>query len=135
MLKKETIASGLTVLFGAILLVGLNTVCSACGPKEDGSFMNCHWAGLAAMMTAAVLLVLGILTFIVRDGAVKRGIFLSMLPADVLMMVFPGLGIPLCMMPQMHCRMLMRPFVIAMGVLFFLAACAGALPGKRDKKA
>ena len=45
----------LLFVFSVVELIGIRTFFAPCGPKEDGSWMSCHWAGQAVTGTAAVL--------------------------------------------------------------------------------
>ncbi|MBO5574333.1 MAG: DUF4418 family protein, partial [Clostridium sp.] len=38
-----------------LFLIGTKTIFGPCGPKEDGSFMTCHWAGQALFGIACVM--------------------------------------------------------------------------------
>ena len=61
---KKTTKSGpvdvLLAVFSVAYLVGVRTVFLPCGPKEDGSWMNCHWAGQAVTGVAVCLVILSI---------------------------------------------------------------------------
>ncbi len=115
--KGEFIAGILLLLLSVFLDVGVWTFFSPCAAKEDGGFMMCHWAGVATGATALLLTVHIILLILARNRKVKRGILLTMAPTVILMLLFPDFLIPLCMMPDMRCRMITRPAVLAVGIL------------------
>lgn len=104
------------------------TLLSPCGPKEDGTWMNCHYAGqavrvlsLLAVATAAIGLRMPPRQRRVPDALVAL--------FGILAAILPGTVIHLCMMPQMRCRAIMRPGAIVFGVLLAAAALADILAG------
>ena len=52
--KERTAGIVMTVL-SLLLTIGSKTIFSACGPKEDGSWMTCHWAEQAVFGMGIVL--------------------------------------------------------------------------------
>ncbi|MBP3902514.1 MAG: DUF4418 family protein [Blautia sp.] len=116
------IADTLLPFLSIIFLVGLMTFAGACGPKEDGSFMTCHWAGQAVKALAVLLLITSIVRLAIRDRGTKKGLSIAIVLTAITAAVVPGILINLCMMNTMHCHAVMRPFIIVMAVL--LAATA-----------
>lgn len=114
------------LLLCALLFLGTLTVFRACGPKEDGGFMTCHWAGRAVTGASALLFCLSAARFIVKDPGARAGLSLAVLLAAVFTALLPGTLIDLCMMGGMRCRALLRPGVITGAALIMLSA-AGAL--------
>lgn len=106
----------------AVLLIGTLTFLTPCGPKEDGSWMTCHWAGQMSVALAAVLFTMAVMHAAVPMGGAKLGIDLAVLPAAVLASQVPGHVIGLCMMETMRCRAVMRPGVAVLSVLIAAAA-------------
>ena len=41
---KTGMAEIILLVIGLAIIIGSLTFFSACGAKEDGNFMNCHWA-------------------------------------------------------------------------------------------
>ncbi|MBQ8954076.1 MAG: DUF4418 family protein, partial [Clostridia bacterium] len=64
------------VLFAlcALYFVGTLTFLAPCGPREDGSFMTCHWAGQALKGMACLMAVMAALALAARTSAAKRGL-------------------------------------------------------------
>ena len=117
------------LLLSAVLLIGVLTVFAPCGPKEDGSWMTCHWAGRAVAGAAAALTVIAALRPIARNA--RLGLDLAMLPISLLTLLLPGKLIGLCMMAEMRCRSVMTP---AVTVLSLLIAAAAAIDAFLQKK-
>lgn len=122
--KKMTlrITDILLPIFSIVFFVGLLTFAGACGPKEDGSFMTCHWAAQAVKALAVLLIVMSVVRLAVRDRDMKKGLSIAILLTAVTAAVIPGNLINLCMMNTMHCHAVMRPFIIVMAVLQAAAA-------------
>ena len=120
------------IVLSALFLAGNRTLFGACGPKEDGSFMTCHWAGEALFGAACLLMVLALLHLVIFSRSVRMGLDLAIIAASAYAMAVPGILIHLCMMPSMHCRMVMRPASIAFSVLILSAAALDLV--MREKK-
>lgn len=103
-------------------LVGIVALFGPCGPKEDGSWMTCHWAGNAVTGLATVLVAISIIHALVPGAQVKMGLAIATIPVSALAAVLPANIIDLCMMNTMHCRVVMRPAVIACAVVMIAAA-------------
>lgn len=105
-----------TVLLCALLLIGVLSFFAPCGPKEDGSWMSCHWAGRAVTGTAALLLALALGKTIFRSREGKAAFSVSLILGSLLAMLLPGRLIGLCMMADMRCRSVFSPAVTAVSL-------------------
>ena len=125
-MKDKKMPLGITDILLPVLsivfLIGLLTFAGACGPKEDGSFMTCHWAGQAAKALAVLLLITSIIRLAVRDRGMKKGLSIAIVLTAITAAVIPGILINLCMMNTMHCHVVMQPFIIVMAVLLAAGA-------------
>ncbi len=125
-MKDKKMPLGITDILLPVLsivfLVGLLTFAGACGPKEDGSFMTCHWAGQAVKALAVLMLITSIVRLAVRDRGMKKGLSIAIVLTAITAAVIPGILINLCMMNTMHCHAVMRPFIIVMAVLLTAGA-------------
>ncbi|MBQ9647079.1 MAG: DUF4418 family protein [Oscillospiraceae bacterium] len=120
--KKINVTDIALLVLSAALLIGVLTVFAPCGPKEDGGWMTCHWAGNATAGVAAVLTVLALVRLLMRDAKIRLGLSAAMIPAALLAALIPGRIIRLCMMPSMRCRAVMSPAVAVCAVLIIAAA-------------
>ena len=121
------------VLLSALYLLGMLTVFGPCGPKEDGSYMNCHYAGIAVTGTAALLLVLAALHLLMAGRRFKTVLSLVMIPAAAAGALIPGNVIHLCMMTNMRCHAVMRPAAMLFSAAVILAAAADLVLSRRQK--
>lgn len=110
------------LVLSLILTFGVLFVFHACGAKEDGSWMACHWAQQAVAGCGVVLAVISVYMFIVKDDSARHALARAIFPITVLAMSIPGGVIHMCMMESMRCRSVMRPAVLIMGVLIVAAA-------------
>ena len=112
---------------GLLLAVGVMTVFSACGPKEDGTWMRCHQAQIAVAVCGAALTVLFILTAVIKSKTAVILLNIAALVVSVIAFLIPGTLMPMCMMKTMPCYTVMQPFVRIMAILSALLAGWGIL--------
>ena len=110
------------VVFGAVFFIGILTFFGPCGPKDDGSWMTCHWAGQAATGLSAVLLFMSVVHIIVKNPGIKTGLSIAVIPTAILAILIPGNIISMCMMNTMRCHAVMKPGVVICSALMILAA-------------
>ena len=68
MFEKSRVISLISSAAGLLLAVGSMTVFSACGPKADGTLMNCHNAQIGAALCGICLAVL----FAIRSRPLQK---------------------------------------------------------------
>lgn len=143
--QKRHIRPLAAVLFVICLIytLGLFTFFHACGPKEDGTFMTCHWAEMALRGVALVMLIQSAFIFLHEglsaaghDALANRFPDLSasgptLVPLAVFSAVLPGHVIPICMMESMRCRSILSPYALLMNLLIVIIA---AIPLKQKRK-
>ena len=112
---------------GLLLAVGVMTVFSACGPKEDGTWMRCHQAQIAVAVCGMALVVLFALTAVVKSNTAVLLLNIAALVVSVIAFLIPGILMPMCMMKTMRCYTTMQPFVRIMAILSALLAGWGIL--------
>ena len=109
-----------------VFFVGILTFFKPCGPKEDGSWMTCHWAGQAVTGVAAAMLILAVCRLL-GTARFKTGLDAALIVLSALATALPGHLIGLCMMHDMRCRRIMTPCVLVLSILTILAAAADML--------
>ena len=120
--KRYTAGDFLQPGLSLAFFLGLLVVFTPCGPKEDGGWMSCHWAGQALKGLAAAMLLIELLHLLPGRAELKMGLDLALLPLSLLSLLLPGRLIGLCMMASMHCRSVMAPAVTVFSVLILLIA-------------
>lgn len=128
--KKINASEIILCLISVIFLIGILTVFKTCGPKEDGSYMTCHWAGNAITGLAAVLTVIAVLHLFVKSQA-KIGMDLAIIPTAFFTAILPKNVIGLCMMDNMQCQSLTRPATILFSILIIGIAILDLLLQKK----
>ncbi len=132
---RARVSSLLLLVFSAVELAGVRTFFAPCGPKEDGSWMSCHWAGQAVTGIAVCLVILSIAHLLTGNRGMKLGLDVGIMVLTVFSALIPGRLIGLCMMPDMRCHQLMTPGVTVCSVLVLAAAVAdAALIGRKGKR-
>ena len=124
--RRIGVSDILLLLFSVVELIGILTFFAPCGPKEDGSWMSCHWAGQAVTGTALVLVVLALVHLLVRDRGMKLGLDVGLAVTAICSALLPGKLIGLCMMADMRCHRLTVPGVTVCAVLVILATALDA---------
>lgn len=123
-MSDKKISVGVTDVVFAILAifftVGILTFFAPCGPKDDGSWMACHWAGRAVAGISAVITLISLIHLFV-PGKIKIGLDLAAVPIALLAAILPGNLINLCMMQTMKCHTLTHPATIVLSVLIIVA--------------
>ena len=105
------------LLLSAVLLIGVLTVFAPCSPKEDGSWMTCHWAGRIIAGIAGAMVVLELLHALLPNAGIRQGLDLGALILTALAILIPGRLIDLCMMNTMRCHTAMAPAVRVFAIL------------------
>ncbi len=118
-----------------LLAAGSVTVFSACGMKEDGTWMRCHSTQDTVVLCAFILS--AVLLFHAFLHQRILGIILNVtgMAGAVAIFLIPGTLMPMCMMHTMRCYTLFQPFVRIMSVLICLICIANAIglcKGKKD---
>ena len=131
---KIGIAEIFLLIIGLIILVGSLTFFSGCGAKDDGSFMNCHWAQVMITALGGLICAEALAAVIVSNRLFKAGLDLAAGLTSILTALVPGTIIPLCMMPDMHCRAVTQPVTLLLACAAFVAAIIGLILNLRRKE-
>lgn len=116
------------------LTVGIKLIFPACGPHDDGSFMNCHWAEQAVFGSGIALTTVSLIVLIFGSNKVSLGASLAMIPTAAVTALIPDVFIPLCRMPMMRCHTIMHPAVIVISCLIAVTALVNAAVIIRKKE-
>lgn len=134
--KKFPVLSLVSAVLGGVLSVGVATVFSACGPKEDGSWMHCHDTQLALIACGIIIaVVLALATFLKSPGA-RKALYVIAIILCIVVLLLPGIIMPLCMVDTMRCHVVMAPFARIMaaiiGVLSIVSLVTVVKESKKD---
>ena len=77
-MSKPKLTDIVLLLLSLALCLGVKLVFHACGMKEDGSYMNCHWAEQAVFAVSAGLTITSVLRLFL-DRKAKAGAALAMI--------------------------------------------------------
>ena len=124
---KRKIPELVSVLLSLLLFFGSFTVFSACSVTDASHIMPCHWAQVTVTGLGALLTVLFLAALLIPDRKIGGGICISAALVAVLTALVPGTLIRLCTMPQMHCRLVMQPFLVLLASLIAAGSLIAAI--------
>ena len=129
--SKISVMDIVLLVLSLAFFLGILFVFDPCGPKEDGGWMTCHWAGRAVSGVAGAILVTSVIHIFAGNSRTKIGLDLAIVPMALLAALIPGRLIGLCMMADMRCRAVMAPAVTVFSVLLIAAAVIDLLIGRK----
>ena len=132
--KRLVIPDVILFVLCAGYFIGTMTFLKPCAAHDDGSWMNCHWAGQALLGLSCALAVMSALKLAFTDAQVRLGIAIASIPAAILAVFLPGQLIGLCMMNSMRCQSVMRPGATVFGILIAAISLIDALMLARAAK-
>ena len=104
---------------GLLLAAGCMTIVSACLPKADGSYMNCHNAQIAVAVCGICLALLFLAEAFVRNKTARLILDAAALALCPVIFMIPGTLVHICLLSKMYCQVRLRPF--AKGAAIFIA--------------
>ena len=130
--RSGNIAAFVCLAAGIFLAIGVRLLFHAC-IHDDGTQGSCHWA---QQMTGAMGILIAVMSFLMilfRERQAKAAISVCVLCAGILTALIPGSIIRLCMMPDMSCNAMMKPWTIAISIVISLAGLAGIFLNMKKK--
>jgi len=118
-----------------LLAAGSATVFSACGMKDDGTWMHCHSTQDTVILCAVILSAVLLFHAFLHQRILRVILNVIGVIGAVLIFLTPGNLMPMCMMHTMRCYTLFQPFVRIMSVLICLICIANVIrlcKGKKD---
>ena len=123
----------LLLIISLIYIIGIRSFFAPCGPKDDGTYMSCHWAGQAVFAFSILLGILAILHLILKGAQIKTGISVSMICTAAMTAVIPNHLISMCMMNTMRCHAVMTPGIYVLSALTIAVSVIDILIRSRKK--
>ncbi|MBQ9028198.1 MAG: DUF4418 family protein [Lachnospiraceae bacterium] len=105
---------------GLLLAAGSMTIFSACLPKADGSYMNCHNAQIAVAVCGICLALLFLAAAFVRNKTARLILDAAALALCPVIFMIPGTLVHICLLSNMHCQVRLRPFAKGSAIFFAL---------------
>ena len=124
-LRKEKVFALLPAVFSLLLSLGVMTVFSACGMKEDGTWMRCHGAQNVVELGGFVLFFLFSFGAILKSRSLRLFLFAAGVIGAAALFFVPGDIMPLCMMKTMRCHTVFQPFVRLVSAVIVVSGAAG----------
>ncbi|MBQ9063990.1 MAG: DUF4418 family protein [Blautia sp.] len=132
-MKKNKLLSLISALIGVLLAVGVMTLFSACGPKEDGTWMHCHTAQMGAFACGVIIALLFLIASFSKGKVVRICLNGAAFVASAAAFAVPGIIVSMCMMQDMRCYSVMQPFVRIMSVVSAVLALCGLILAVRER--
>lgn len=129
-MKNKLIASVPAIIVGALAAVAPQTFAHAC--QGHDTFGACHWSQQAATGIGVVILALGVIALFVGPKT-RIGLNIAVIADSLLLTAVPTFLVGVCPGAMMHCRMVMLPTLIVLGVLGAVLAAAGAWLDSRSR--
>ncbi len=116
MQKKKSVWDILPVILGVMLSVGTATLFSACGMKDDGTWMKCHAAQETVVGAGAVITVLFLAAALMKLHVMRALLYILGVAGCIVIFLIPGTFMPMCVLRTMRCYTVMQPYVRIMAV-------------------
>mgnify|MGYP002626068916 CR=1 FL=1 len=120
MINKKIKTDSIAIIFSVIYLFLMNFIFMPCGIKEDGTFMNCHYAYRMILVCIVSILILSIIKFFIKNKYVGIGIIISTIIILIISIIIPNNIIPLCMIKTMRCHSIMVPANNIFAIIFII---------------
>ncbi len=108
------------ILLCVIICLGASMFFQPCGPRDDDSWMVCHWAGQAVIGLGCVMTIIGVARCFVDPG-VRQGMDIAMIPIAGFTAYIPDNVIMLCKVETMRCHTMFHPIIMLFSVLLVAA--------------
>ncbi|NMM97853.1 DUF4418 family protein [Bifidobacterium olomucense] len=131
-MKNRLLAALPDIVLGALIAIAPQTFAHACG-AHDGMMPACHYSQQAATGIGVVILALGIVALFVKPQ-VRIGLNIAAVANTLLLFAVPTVLIGICKGAMMHCRMVMLPTLIVLGVLVIVFAAVAIWMDARSAK-
>ena len=95
--------------------------------------MKCHWTGIAEIGLAVPLAIAGIFSLRKQRKDTSRILAVIGMAAGLMALLFPTVLIGTCAVPTMMCNLVMKPTLLASGILI-IAASIGLFVTASDPK-
>ena len=131
-MKNKLFASLPAIILGALIAIAPQTFAHACaGHDVPGA---CHYSALAASGVGVVIALLGVAALFV--GTRERiGLNIAVVLNSLLVLANPTVLIGVCQGAMMHCRMVMLPTLMVLGVLAIVFAAIAMVADAKSSDA
>ncbi len=100
------------------LCLGAAFLFHPCGPKADGSWMLCHWAGNMIVALGAAFSAASLARFFLPKD-IRTGLSIAFIPFSIVTILVPGVLVRMCAMKDMRCWSATRPAALIIAIAIF----------------
>ena len=129
-MNKKLIASIPNIVLGVLIAVAPQTFAHACVGHDPAT--ACHYSAMAATGIGAVIALLGAVSLFV-NAQIRIGLNIASALNAILLLTVPAALIGVCRGAMMHCRAVMLPTLIVLGVLVIVFALIAVVIDSRTK--
>lgn len=115
---KKYIFGILIIVIGLFILFAPFGFAHVCPPRDDGSFMKCHWMGHAVQMMGCFITALGIVFCIFNKT--RAGIAAANIGAGACVLSLVSFVIGTCKTATMSCNVYTKPVLILLAGFFII---------------
>ena len=119
------------IMLCVVLCLGASTFFPPCGPKDDDSWMICHWAAQTVIGLGCVMIIISIIKIFMPRG-IKQGLDISLIPLAAFTAYLPDNILMLCRVDGMRCHTIFQPSIILLSGLIIFAVIADIVLIKRE---
>ena len=112
------------VVLGVLLILIPTKLFSVCGTSEMK--MACYYTQRTVIGIGFVVAVLGAVTILFKNAAIRFGISIAQLGFAALVFLYPLKLIGLCKMSTMHCQVGTKPALIIAGIILIVLSVGNA---------
>jgi hypothetical protein len=124
-MKNRYFVSGITILFGVLLLLIPTVLFPVCSSEEMK--MACYYTARTELGLGFFVVLMGAVSLFTANAGVRIGCGLAQAGAGILVLLYPAKLTGLCKMGEMLCRMRTFPALIVTGVLLIVLSIGNAV--------
>ena len=129
-LRPLEVAEAVVAALMALLVM---TLFRACAKTEEGMYMNCHNAQMIVFCIALIITMMAVAKMVINKDAIRPAMTCISIALSLVAVITPGILVKLCMMNNMRCHMVMRPFSVVLGLISAVIAVIDFIGLRRNK--
>ena len=133
MQKKWAFLDFFPVIPGLMISAGTATLFSACGMKDDGTWMKCHSAQEAVVTAGMVIAVLFLAAALMKRHVMRVLLYILGAVGCIAVFLIPGTFMSMCVLRTMRCYTVMQPYVRIMAAAAAIASAINVLREVRTR--
>ncbi len=133
MKKKRSFQDILPAVLGLMLSAGTATLFSACGMKDDGTWMKCHSAQTMVIVAGVLASLWFFAAALIKQHMIRVLLYILGAVGCIFIFLIPGIFMPMCVLRTMRCYTVMQPYVRIMAAAAAIASAVNVLREVRTR--